>query len=176
MLLGGSRWKGSTMEDGVTGEADFDRYRDSYADEVAEAIRFAGVEHEAYTVAKVTDMLDRTRRHFGGVQDLRVLDVGCGIGVTDTFLVGRFANLHGVDVSTPMIDRARVVNPTVDYQTYDGVQLPFGDGEIDIAFAICVFHHVEVGDRPALLAEMADGDRFRRQSIQDLALRGRQRP
>ena len=136
-------------------EPDFDRFRDSYASEMERAISFAGAEHEAYTVAKVNDMLSRARTRFGDIDTLRVLDVGCGVGVTDAVLGGHFGSLHGVDVSAPMIERARAANPTASYQTYDGTRLPYRDGEMDIAFAICVFHHVDVDARAALLAEMA---------------------
>ena len=54
-----------------------------------------------------------------------------------------------------MVDRAREVNPDASYRVYDGRRLPFGDGELDVTFAVCVLHHVDPPDRPGLVAEMA---------------------
>ena len=82
------------------------------------------------------------------------LDIGCGPGLFDRHLGSSF-ELHGVDVSPAMVERAREVNPEASYRVYDGRQLPYGNGELDVVFAVCVLHHVEPPDRPALLAEMA---------------------
>lgn len=38
---------------------------------------------------------------------MRVLDVGCGFGVTSLAFADRGASVHGVDLSPPMIERAR---------------------------------------------------------------------
>jgi ubiquinone/menaquinone biosynthesis C-methylase UbiE len=37
----------------------------------------------------------------------------------------------------------------------DPLRLPYGDATIDWLTAVCVFHHVEPGDRPALIDEMS---------------------
>jgi ubiquinone/menaquinone biosynthesis C-methylase UbiE len=54
-----------------------------------------------------------------------------------------------------MVERARETNPEASYRVYDGRRLPYGDGELDVVFAVCVLHHVDPPDRPALVAEMA---------------------
>lgn len=46
-------------------------------------------------------------------------------------------------------------NPAATYQAYDGTRLPFDDDSFDLAFAICVLHHVEPVDRAAFVAEAA---------------------
>ena len=80
--------------------------------------------------------------HFSGVGKLSVLDVGCGVGLTDRFLVGKFGALHGVDICEDAIGAASSSNPTAHYQCYDGTVLPYSENTFDIAFAICVMHHV----------------------------------
>ena len=132
---------------------DFDRYRESYEEALDEAISFAGQEHEFYVEAKARRLLELARRHRGG-RPLRVLDVGCGIGLTDRLLLPHVSSLEGVDVSAGMVERARKANPAAAYQVYDGRTLPFADGEFDVSFAITVLHHVEPPDRAPLLAEM----------------------
>jgi SAM-dependent methyltransferase len=82
------------------------------------------------------------------------LDVGCGIGQTDSFLQGTFAGLHGVDVTPNMIQAARRRNPGVVYAVSDGKQLPYDAGVFDVAFAINVMHHVSPAAWPSFLSEM----------------------
>lgn len=133
--------------------ADFDRYRESYEAAVEDAISFAGQEHEFYVEAKARRLLELARRRLGQ-RRMRVLDVGCGVGLTDRLLLPHVAALEGVDVSTAMVERARESNPAASYQVYDGRRLPFEEDAFDVAFAICVLHHVEPPDRRPLLAEL----------------------
>jgi SAM-dependent methyltransferase len=132
---------------------EFDRYGESYEAAVEEAISFAGKEHDFYLDAKARRLLGITRRHLGA-ERLSALDVGCGPGIFDRHLGSSF-ELHGVDVSPAMVERAREVNPEGSYCVYDGRRLPYADGELDVVFAVCVLHHVDPPDRPALVAEMA---------------------
>jgi SAM-dependent methyltransferase len=134
-------------------EPEFDRFGATYEEAVDSAIAFAGQEHDFYLEAKARRLLELTRRHLGGGRP-RALDVGCGVGLVDRHLSSAL-DLHGVDVSPAMVERAQAANPDVSYRVYDGRRLPFPDGELDVAFAICVLHHVDPPDRGALLAEMA---------------------
>jgi SAM-dependent methyltransferase len=134
-------------------EPDFDRFGETYEQAVDSAIAFAGQEHDFYIEAKARRLLGLARRHLGAGRP-RAVDVGCGVGLVDRHLSSSF-ELHGVDVSPAMVERAQVANPDVSYRVYDGRRLPFADGELDLAFAICVLHHVDPPDREPLLAEMA---------------------
>jgi SAM-dependent methyltransferase len=49
---------------------------------------------------------------------------------------------------------AAKANPKVRYQRYDGKRLPFDDGTFDLAFAICVLHHVPPDERPGISSEL----------------------
>lgn len=135
---------------------DFDQYTDSYREAVEESIAFAGGDAARYVGAKARLLVDLARRKLGDPAQLEALDVGCGPGETDAFLEGAFSALHGVDLSAPMVERAAERNPWTSYSSYErGEPLPYEDGAFDLSFAICVFHHVPVEERPALAEEMA---------------------
>ncbi|MDP9068259.1 MAG: class I SAM-dependent methyltransferase [Actinomycetota bacterium] len=135
------------------GEA-FDRYKDSYREDVQRSIGFVGQSHDFFTASKARHLLDLVRRNLGATTDLRVLDVGCGVGVTDALISSSFRSVHGVDVAAGVVDRAAAANPAVDYRTYDGENLPFPDASMDVTFAICVLHHVAPPARVSFVDEM----------------------
>lgn len=130
----------------------FDQYGDSYAEQLERAIGRFG-DPELFTKVKAEVLIRTATRLLGAPSDLSVLDIGCGPGLTDTFLTGRFGSVAGVDTSPKMIARARVVNPTVRYDLYDGERLPFEGGAFDLTFAINVLHHVELAHRWAFVTE-----------------------
>lgn len=96
----------------------------------------------------------------------RVLDVCCGTGdVVFSFLKHSAAkHLTGLDVSEPMIERAKekqdrlarkvwLRNKTVDWRVGDAARTGFADKSFD--FVTCAFGIRNVGDRVAVLNEMA---------------------
>jgi SAM-dependent methyltransferase len=133
---------------------DFDAYADSYGDAVARSIGFSGLEHDFFTRRKADCLVELSGRLLGEPAELSVVDVGCGVGSTDSLLAGRFGELHGVDTAPETIERAAANNPSVRYQAYDGRVLPFTDASLDLAFAINVMHHVPPSERAALALEL----------------------
>ena len=134
--------------------AQFDRYAETYRNDVEQAISFGGQNVDFYADRKVHHLLEKVRSVLGLPETLTVLDVGCGVGLTDRLLIPHVKALHGVDVAASEIDKARLNNPSGIYQAYDGTRLPYLDGSFDLAFAICVMHHVNPADWPHFLAEM----------------------
>jgi SAM-dependent methyltransferase len=132
--------------------AEFDRYGQTYEQAVDEAIAFAGREHGFYLEAKARRLVELARRHLGDGRP-RALDVGCGPGSFDRHVSSAF-DLHGVDVSPAMVEHARAANPGVEYAVSEERRLPHADGAFDLAFAVCVLHHVAAADRLPLLREM----------------------
>jgi SAM-dependent methyltransferase len=80
------------------------------------------------------------------------LDVGCGNG--DLLRLGRrgFARAPGCDVSSAMTRTCQDLEVVVQPEP---TRLPFPDCSFDLITAVCVFHHVAIQDRPALVSEMA---------------------
>jgi ubiquinone/menaquinone biosynthesis C-methylase UbiE len=86
---------------------------------------------------------------------LKVLDVGCGIGLGHGEIAQAVGELHGVDVSRDSLDLAARDNPHVHYKAYEGNRLPHEDSAFDCAYAICVLHHIPEPQWPEFMQEMA---------------------
>jgi len=81
----------------------------------------------------------------------RVLEVGCGTGLILSRIREFASESKGIDLSPGMLEHARARG--LDVQEADCTQLPFGDGEFDVACSFKVLAHVP--DLDAALAEMA---------------------
>lgn len=141
----------STSSDG----AEFDRLDGTYADALETAVAFSGQDPAFFTEVKAGLLIDLARRRLGDPGRLRVLDLGCGPGLTDRWLTGSFGEVHGVDVSAAMVEEAVALNPGAHYSVFDGSRTGYQDGEFDLSFAINVFHHVAPPERDALAHELA---------------------
>jgi SAM-dependent methyltransferase len=82
------------------------------------------------------------RRSYGIRPDDHVLDIGCGAGQTtrDAAAVASAGTALGVDVSAPMIERARRLAaeaglPNVSFERADAATHPFPPGSFDVAIS-----------------------------------------
>ena len=100
-------------------------------------------------------LLDRLRRVRESQAPLRVLDVGCGVGLTDQLLKAQLPRLVGVDISDKSLDIARVRNPQISYHRSTDDKLPFANGSFDVVFTICVWHHVPPVQWTSFLSELS---------------------
>jgi ubiquinone/menaquinone biosynthesis C-methylase UbiE/glycosyltransferase involved in cell wall biosynthesis len=79
-------------------------------------------------------------------QDMRMLEIGCGIGRMTRHLAGIFREVHGVDISGEMIGRGReklADLPNVFLTETDGSDLQhFPEGFFDFAYSFIVFQHI----------------------------------
>ena len=133
---------------------DFNKYKDSYKREIEKSIRFSGQNADFFTEIKAQLIITLAGELGGDIAKLNVLDLGCGVGQTDVFLANRFKRLSGIDIASESVENARLLNPTVDYQVYDGSNLPFVEGTFDIVFTICVIHHLQLTQRKTFISEM----------------------
>jgi SAM-dependent methyltransferase len=135
--------------------ADFDRHGTSYREEVAESVAFIGQGLDFFSEVKARYLLETAARHFGRLDHLSVLDVGCGLGLIHKLIESSFGSLDGIDTSEEMVQNAARLNRGVSYRSYEGDRLPYRDRSFDLLFAINVLHHVPVFSRSHLLREMA---------------------
>jgi len=132
----------------------FDAYKENYADAVDAAVSFTGLSADFFTRVKADYIGDIVQAHFGRAMDLDVLDIGCGVGAYHSLLKSKFRSLSGVDVSGACVETARQRNAGVIYDVYDGSRLPYPDKSFDLAFTICVMHHVPPSQWTTFAREM----------------------
>lgn len=107
----------------------YDAYRLGYSDEVFEAIESAGVAAKA-----------------------RLLDVGCGTGISAKPFVEAGAQVTGLDIAPQMLGRARAHLPGAVFDLGAAEEMPYADDSFDAAISAQSFHWF---DASLALAEMA---------------------
>lgn len=92
----------------------------------------------------------------GGVHPTtRLLDVACGTGIvarTADGIISDAGRVVGVDLNESMLQVARSVAPTIDWQRSDVTSLPFPDAAFDVV--ICQMAMMFFPDRPGAIGEM----------------------
>ena len=135
-------------------KAEFDSYGDSYNREVNSALCLPGLNVDFFTRVKAAYIRDVVATRFPNPAQVRLLDVGCGVGNMTSLLVGALGHVAGADVSQACIATAVKNAPGVEYVIYDGTHLPYPPASLDVATAICVFHHVPPSDRLPLARDI----------------------
>ncbi len=123
-------------------QVSFDDYVETYRTEIDDSIGFIGQDVDFFIEIKAELLLKLAKKNFGPIDKIKVLDIGSGVGLVDRFLKSEIKNLYGVDVEDGVVEKAKINNPEVNYQLYDGAKLPFDDNTFDMCFAINVMHHV----------------------------------
>lgn len=92
------------------------------------------------------------------LEEVKVLDVGCGYGGWLRHLVELGASpdaLTGIDLSASRIEFARQQHPGIRWSVHDGERLPFPDGSFGLVLQTVVFSSVlDEGVRLMLASEM----------------------
>jgi SAM-dependent methyltransferase len=132
----------------------FSNYVDTYQKEVQSSINFIGQDVDFFIELKANLIKSIAEKFFGNIEEIKVLDIGSGIGLTDHHLAKHFKNLNGVDVEGNVVNKAREYNPSVNYSLYNGSVLPHDDNSMDLVFAINVMHHVPPAGWNNFAAEM----------------------
>jgi SAM-dependent methyltransferase len=73
----------------------------------------------------------------------------------DAFWKKTCRNCKESDVSAQSIDSARVSNPEVQYDVYEGSKLPYADASFDACVTVCVMHHVPPDQWLSFMKEMS---------------------
>jgi SAM-dependent methyltransferase len=126
-----------------------------YREALDRAVSFSGASHEFFARAKAEELLRLARGHLGDPARLEALDAGCGIGLVDRHLGGRFKSLTGTDVSAEALETAARENPSVRYELAASDRLPFADDAVDVTFAANVVQVVPNEQRAQFVSELA---------------------
>ena len=138
-------------------QAEFDRFADEYRALHAANISASGERPEFFAEYKVKDVAESVARENAHRVVTHVLDFGAGIGNSVPFWQRYFplARTTCVDVSGKSLQfgHARLMD-VASFVQFDGKTLPFASGTFDIAFAACVFHHIDHHLHVDLLREL----------------------
>lgn len=108
-------------------------------------------EYEAYRTG-YSRTLYETLNEFGFVPGSRVLDVACGNGLASEPLARRGLTVTGVDLSEPMLERARQRIKGGTFLVGRAEELPFSDAEFHGVICAQAMHWF---DQPKAISEMA---------------------
>jgi SAM-dependent methyltransferase len=140
--------------------AEFDRHAAGYDGGLDNPVkRLMGNSPDQFIAVKARWLLRREKQLKGG--GLALLDYGCGAGDLMRVLAGFGARaaFTGCDVSSGMLAEAarrwpQHLGPAPAFAAQDGARTTFADGQFDIATISAVLHHVPVGERKAVYAEL----------------------
>lgn len=135
-------------------EENFDTYAEDYSRHVNSALPKGFGDVARYARIKAHHLSEKIRSVFGREGNPAILDAGCGVGLTDSFLKKDFPDITGFDVSQRSVDLARKLNPELTYAHSGDAKLPFADGQFDVVFAVCVVHHISPGLRMEFFRDM----------------------
>lgn len=131
---------------------DFDAYAKNYRAIHSQNIQLSGADSFYFAEQRIT-MLQAYEKN----EPLKVLDLGCGDGVSEIFIQKHFSRwqVQGIDVSKESIEMAKQQNlPNAVFNVYDGIHIPFADNSFDIVFVAGVLHHVAFELHDAMITEM----------------------
>ena len=139
-------------------EAEFDKFADEYYASLVAGIAISGESPEYFSEYKIADIARECRPQAQSCDaSVRLLDFGAGIGNSVPFVRQHFASaqLTCLDLSQRSLEVAeKRFAGQASYVRFDGASIPFEANHFDIAYAMCVFHHINHADHVALLQEL----------------------
>ena len=139
-------------------EVEFDKFADEYYAVLADSIAASGEGPKYFAEYKIADIAREYEISALGTNKCpRILDFGAGIGGSVPYVAKHFptARLTCLDVSRRSLEVAEKRFPLLaEYVHFDGAQIPFPDAHFDIAYAACVFHHIDHDKHISLLQEL----------------------
>ena len=104
-------------------------------------------QHRRTKAGKIISVIE----HFLGREDLSgltALDIGCSAGFIAHELALQQAHTIGIDIDEPGLAKAREkYGDSVDFRVASGDDMPFADGEIDVAVFNHIYEHVVDPDK-----------------------------
>ena len=136
-------------------EAEFDQFADEYYAMHSDSITASGEGPEFFAEYKIVDIACEITKRNAAAADF--LDFGSGIGASIPYMKKHFpaAKLTCLDPSQRSLTLAQKRFPSLaEYAHFDGTKIPFGSDSFDVAFAMCVFHHIDHAEHVSLLREL----------------------
>lgn len=139
-------------------ETEFDKFADEYNAILVDSLHGSGEGSQYFAEYKIIDIARQyATRDSGNCATPRLLDFGAGNGSLVPYVNKHFpqARLTCLDVSRRSLEVAEKLFPNLaQYVYFDGMHIPCPDEYFDIAYAACVFHHIEHEKHISLLKEL----------------------
>ena len=139
-------------------EAEFDQFADEYYAMHVDSIAASGEGPEYFAEYKIIDIArEVSLSSHQPTGQLDILDFGAGIGGSIRYVNKHFPNakLTCLDLSQRSLAVAEKRFPKLaSYTHFDGSKIPFDANSFDIAYAMCVFHHIDHDEHVSLLEEL----------------------
>jgi SAM-dependent methyltransferase len=133
--------------------AEFDNYAAAgYGKLLQDPLRQRFAEPRFFFERKLTLLRTLYEQYSSTSQSASWLDVGCGEGTLLQMGKEYFRDVAGCDVAAGMIRGCEGLNVRDQVSPR---QLPFEDKSFDLVTAVCVYHHVDISDRPFLTADIS---------------------
>lgn len=138
-------------------QAEFDKFADEYRLTHAQNISLSGEQPEFFAEYKIRDLAAEYLATSNNPSSIpSILDFGAGIGTSVPFVKEYLpqSRLTCVDVSLRSLEIGKSRFSGVDFVPFNGKRLPFPSDSFDVAYAACVFHHIDHAEHVELLSEL----------------------
>ncbi len=120
----------------------FDQFAKDYRSIHNQNIQVTGADSDYFAEYKIDIVHQLTAQK----KDLKILDLGCGDGISGVFFQKYFPESYytGIDISEESLaeGRARAL-PNATFTPYNGTEIPMESNSFDVCFIACVLHHIE---------------------------------
>ncbi len=139
--------------------AEFDQYARDYLHKLSHPLRNLIDPEGHYFIELKSKILENlAREHYPNQPDIRIADVGTGLGLFEKYLQPIFKNIAALDLSFEMLQVAKTINPlesaSSGYVQGDAFRLPLDNDSADLVFMSCVLHHLEDAEIMAAVQEL----------------------
>jgi ubiquinone/menaquinone biosynthesis C-methylase UbiE len=120
---------------------EFDHFANDYRKIHNQNLKLSGVTSDYFSEHKIQILKENEK-----IDSINFLDFGCGDGNSAIHFSKYFpkSSYTGIDVSSESINIASLKSTdNLNFQTFDGIKIPFDDNFFDIVFTACVFHHID---------------------------------
>ena len=127
-------------------QAEFDQFADEYHALVDRSIKASGEGPEYFAKYKVNDVASLWRGSAVDESPPTILDFGCGVANSLPYFRKAFpdSRIICLDVSPRSLEiAARRFPGMAEFVCFDGATMPVPSASVSIAFAACVFHHID---------------------------------
>lgn len=115
--------------------------------ELSQKYDLIGIEYDITRKAD-PEIARRIRNHLQLIKGSSVVDIGCGTGNYTIALQQMGLEMTGADISSIMLDSAKIKNHNIAWIEANAFELPFDDSAFRGAFSTLVIHHYEELEGP----------------------------